>query len=371
MKTVVDDRLGKTIYADDIKLIKGKVRKTPASSINKAGLQILAVDRSALYKKLDQISADDIITPIEKRSLEREWSGLTSSKNASFQKADEYEIVGQAEAIAVMDAYDELESYLNIVLDPTYMLENTDISGMGNISDLFEAYYTAKTRLDERLFRLETGMLNGLDYRTRFVVNVTSSTGITIPIDGSPSTLRVVLYQEGVEVTDEYQEADFTWSRLSEDREADVTWKEAEPLVGKSITITKDDLVYKSASFICTFRHAYSDTMYFEKMGFATLSEEVPGKDGEDAISVQIFSSNGNLFRNGQAYTTMSATVWRGDEDITDMIDASSFNWERTSGDPIADESWNTSSKAVGRKIIEITPQDVVGRSVFACHVDL
>ncbi len=99
--------------------------------------------------------------------------------------------------------------------------------------------------------------------------------------------------------------------------------------------------------------------------------EGVPGPPGEDATSVQIFSTNGNIFRDGTAYTTMRAIVFRGDQDITDEIDESLFNWERVSGDSVADESWNTSSKAVGRKTVEITPSDVLGRTVFACHVDI
>lgn len=371
MRTVVDDRLGKTIYADNIKLVKGKIAETPRGSLSKAGLQILAVDRSDLYNQLRLMGSDSIITPVEKRSLDREWKSLIASKAATIQKVDEYSIGDHTITLTMLNAYDELENYLNIVLDPTKMGENTDITELGNPITFFEDYYTKKTALDEMLFRLETGMLSGMDYRTKFVVNVTSSTGITIPVDGSSSILRASLYHEGVEVTEDYPDTDFSWSRLSEDREADGTWKEAESLVGKSITITKDDLVYKSASFICTFRHVYSDTMYFEKMGFATLSEEVPGKDGEDAISVQIFSSNGSVFRSGQCFTTMSATVWRGDEDITDTLDASLFTWERISGDSVADESWNTSSKAIGRKSIELTPQDVVGRSVFACHVEI
>jgi hypothetical protein len=371
VSTVVDDRLGKTIYADNIKLINGKVQKRPIDSLNKAGLKLLSVDKSALYERLKDMGADNIITPIEKRSLEREWDNLTSSKNFTLQKVTEYGI-GESDVVAaVLTAYDELENYLNIVLDPTQMSENTDITGMGNITTLFETYYTAKATLDETLFRLETGMLNGMDYRTKFNVSVLSSTGITVPLDGSPSTLRVVLYQEGVEVTDEYLETDFTWNRVSEDRVADGTWRGDNSIIGKSIVVNVDDLVYGAASFMCTFKHLYSDTMYFEKVGVASLSKEVPGKDGEDSVSVQIFSSNGNLFRDGQAYTTMSATVWKGDEDITSQLDASLFSWERTSGDAVADAAWNTSSKAIGKKIIEITPQDVVGRSVFACHVEI
>jgi hypothetical protein len=251
------------------------------------------------------------------------------------------------------------------------MSENTDISGLGDVTTLFETYYTAKTTLDEMLYRLETGVLSGFDYRTSFSVSVSSSTGITLPTDGTASTLRAYLYQDNDDVTDDYDDSEFTWSRLSEERDTDAEWGTDRVLTGKSISVTFNDLVYKSASFICKFKHYYSDTMYFEKMGFVTLSEEVPGEDGEDAISVQIYSSNGNIFRSGQCYTTMTATVFQGDEDITDQIDESNFTWERTSNDTVADESWNTSSKAIGRKSIELSPDDVLGRAVFACHVEI
>lgn len=93
--------------------------------------------------------------------------------------------------------------------------------------------------------------------------------------------------------------------------------------------------------------------------------------DGEDAISIQIFSSNGNIFRDGQCYTEMFAYVWQGNQDITDQIDASKFTWQRFSGDTTADASWNTSSKAIGKKSVLLTPEDVTGRTVFICNVEL
>ena len=249
MKTVADDRLGKTIYADNIKLIKGKVAETPRDSVNKAGLQILAVDRSDLYNQLRLMGSDSIITPVEKRSLDREWKSLIASKAATFQKVDEYDIGDHAITLTMLNAYDELENYLNIVLDPAKMGENTDITELGNPITFFEDYYVKKTALDEMLFRLETGMLSGMDYRTKFTVSVTGSTGVTIPLDGSFAILRASLYQEGIEATENYPDSDFMWARLTENREADASWREPQQLVGKSINITKNDLVNKSASF--------------------------------------------------------------------------------------------------------------------------
>lgn len=369
--TVVDDRLGKTIYADNIKLVKGVTRKTPSTSLERAGMQLLTIDRNDLYTQLRLMGSDNIITPVEKKALDREWTSLNSSLSATIQKINEYGISEDADTLSLYQSYDDLKAFIDVVLDPTTLDSNSDITNLGSIKDLFKTYYDKKTLMDERIFRLETGMLNGLDYRTKFTVNVISSTGITIPVDGTSSTIHVALYQEGVDVTDNYLDSEFIWARVSEDRIADAAWRDPQQLVGKSIIVTKDDLVNKSASFSCTFKHLYSDTMYFEKVGFSTLSEEVPGKDGENAISVQIFSNNGNIFRSGQCYTTMTVTVWRGDENITDQLDPSLFRWERTSNDPVADEAWNTSSKAIGQKTLELSPADVFGRAVFACHVEI
>ncbi len=96
-----------------------------------------------------------------------------------------------------------------------------------------------------------------------------------------------------------------------------------------------------------------------------------PGKDGEDAIQIQIFDENGNtLFYVGNIDTTLYAKVYSGIEDITDSIDETKFNWKRKSeGTPLSDEQWNSHSKAVGHKSIYINNEDKNGKTVFRCEV--
>jgi len=96
------------------------------------------------------------------------------------------------------------------------------------------------------------------------------------------------------------------------------------------------------------------------------------GDEGEDAISVQIYSSNGNIFRDGTVNTTLTCYVFQGEENITDTLDASKFSWIRSSsGTALSDSTWNTSSKAIGKKTIVLTPDDVIKRTVFSCEVDI
>jgi len=97
-------------------------------------------------------------------------------------------------------------------------------------------------------------------------------------------------------------------------------------------------------------------------------------KDGENGISpidIQITSTNGDKFRRGTLDTILIATVFRGDDDITDSVPSDAFRWHRTSRDPTSDEAWNTSSKAIAKKELELTPEDAFGRAVFFCEVDI
>lgn len=93
------------------------------------------------------------------------------------------------------------------------------------------------------------------------------------------------------------------------------------------------------------------------------------GSDGEKAITISIYSSNGNSFRNGTASTTLTCSVFSGAENITDELSDAYFTWERKSDDEEADEVWNEESLKIGRKTLELSPDDVNGRTVFSCNV--
>ena len=97
------------------------------------------------------------------------------------------------------------------------------------------------------------------------------------------------------------------------------------------------------------------------------------GPKGEDGSSftVSIESSNGSVFRPGQADTTLTCRVFCNTDEITPTLDAARFRWVRLSADPDDDTRWNTSSKAIGHKSVEIRSADCAGRTVFSCEIDL
>lgn len=81
-----------------------------------------------------------------------------------------------------------------------------------------------------------------------------------------------------------------------------------------------------------------------------------------------ITSSNGNIFKNGNIATTLSAEVYSWDENITDSLDPNQFVWTRVSDDPDADKLWNAAHYG-GAKQITVTKEDVHVRATFFCDL--
>jgi hypothetical protein len=81
-----------------------------------------------------------------------------------------------------------------------------------------------------------------------------------------------------------------------------------------------------------------------------------------------ITSSNGNIFKNGNISTTLTATVFSWDENITDTLDDNQFIWTRVSSDTEDDKLWNDAHYG-GTKTITITNDDVKVRATFCCDL--
>lgn len=99
----------------------------------------------------------------------------------------------------------------------------------------------------------------------------------------------------------------------------------------------------------------------------------ISGEKGDpgEAYTTVIESSNGNVFRPTSISTTLSCRVYFGTKEITDTLEDYRFNWKRNTGNTDSDNSWNNSSKAIGKKSIDVTTEDCIGRTVFDCIVDI
>ena len=98
------------------------------------------------------------------------------------------------------------------------------------------------------------------------------------------------------------------------------------------------------------------------------VSDRVSEIEDKKMYRLVISSSNGNIFKNGNIETTLYATVYSWDDDITDSLDPNQFIWTRVSEDADADKLWNSAHYG-GAKQITITTEDVKVRATFFCDL--
>lgn len=98
------------------------------------------------------------------------------------------------------------------------------------------------------------------------------------------------------------------------------------------------------------------------------VSDRITTIEEQKMLRLVIISSNGNIFKNGNVNTLLSAKVYSWDEDITDTLDANQFIWTRVSEDTEADKVWNEQHFG-GAKAVVITSADVKVRATFYCDL--
>ena len=98
------------------------------------------------------------------------------------------------------------------------------------------------------------------------------------------------------------------------------------------------------------------------------VSDRITNIEEQKMLRLVITSSNGNIFKNGNVKTLLSAVVYSWDKDITDTLDANQFIWTRVSEDAEADKVWNEQHFG-GAKAVVITSADVKVRATFYCDL--
>lgn len=151
----------------------------------------------------------------------------------------------------------------------------------------------------------------------------------------------------------------------------------------RGLTNVIDDLLKKTL-ITTTDRQNLADAVSRYSLALATLREkiqvsinkiaEVKAKKETDKIKdnlvykLEIFSTNGGIFKNGVISTTLQAKVYFGKDEITLNFPSVRFKWSRISNDSFADERWNLSAPM--NYEIDITDKDVVGgRTTFNCEL--
>ena len=96
------------------------------------------------------------------------------------------------------------------------------------------------------------------------------------------------------------------------------------------------------------------------------IEDATQGLDGEDAITVRIDSSAGDIFLNKNIQTTLTCTVIKGNgTDITNQV--TRFTWTKQNADGTVDSSW---SRPLAGRSITLTDADVNSKAIFTCEVE-
>ena len=137
------------------------------------------------------------------------------------------------------------------------------------------------------------------------------------------------------------------------------TYRIIEGATSDNLTITPDSALWNNTDMI-SLRYTVND-IYTNQLTIFKV------RDGYGAYSVEITSSNGNIFQNNRIDTELSTHVYIAGSDITDTIPAEEFSWKRISDDPTSDTQWN--NKNLKGKTIRITNKDVEKKATFICTV--
>ena len=91
--------------------------------------------------------------------------------------------------------------------------------------------------------------------------------------------------------------------------------------------------------------------------------------DGVSPIKVEIITTNGNTFKNNVIDTTLTAKLYRDDEELDKDGTDFSYIWTKTNEDETPDREWNQ-AHSHSQKTIRITRVDVFRRATFSCVVE-
>lgn len=336
---------GKTLVVDEVIEVGTTFNKVTSNLQQVIGQTVMRRNYSNVAKSIVDITSDNLVTPKEKVTLYRELNSIQSAYSSLVKQANECgfsEITSESYHVYLtyLQAFSSLNSYVGPIIADTTTSQEVDGA---TISAKFVSYYQASASLEDEVFYV----LNKQQETLSLILSATTfaydAYGNLKPMEDGDQEITVFTSQNGI----------------GEEIILTVNGEQVEHLFGEYL-ITADAMAGRTFILVKA------------TCGNLTRSNIITKViDGGDAVSVQILSLNGNSFRPGTCNTTLVASVWRGEKEITDSIDESKFIWKRTSTETVADASWNTSSKAVGHKSVDLTPIDVLSRSVFTCEVDI
>lgn len=350
-------------YSDNLKELRTAVRAT-----GKDGLTIDGLDKKVYDDDGNLLFYSSGMTVYAPQSRDKYPSvGKKSNDNWIIKELGETEhstkeelwsyMLGELKKICVPEITYDIEGAIDgdvgdtrILIDDVHY--DPPLYVQGRISELTEDLITRKvtkstlTNFERKYSQVASELLKQVEQLANdampYVIRLNTDNGFTFKNNDGRSTVNARAEKSGKEI------------------EVDWRWIIGDKIIStqNSVTINADDI--KDKVVVTVLAIVKDKTVASESITFVNLSEQP---------EVFIKTSNGNMFKNGNINTKLTATVWRGGKEIDKDGSMYTYIWTKTDDDGEPDVLWNQ-THSYSQKTIEITQQDVFRRAQFSCEIE-
>lgn len=351
-------------YSDNLKELRTAVRAT-----GKDGLTIDGLDKKVYDDDGNLLFYSSGMTVYAPQSRDKYPSvGKKSNDNWIIKELGETEhstkeelwsyMLGELKKICVPKITYDIEGAIDgdvgdtrILIDDVHY--DPPLYVQGRISELTEDLITRKvtkstlTNSERKYSQVASELLKQVEQLANdampYVIRLNTDNGFTFKNNDGRSTVNARAEKSGKEI------------------KVDWRWMIGNKIIStqNSVTINADDI--KDKVVVTVLAIVKDKTVASESITFINLSEQP---------EVFIKTSNGNMFKNGNINTKLTATVWRGGKEIDKDGSMYTYIWTKTDADGEQDVLWNQ-THSYSQKTIEITQQDVFRRAQFSCEIEL
>ncbi|MCO4623598.1 hypothetical protein Si046_01243 [Streptococcus infantarius subsp. infantarius] len=351
-------------YSDNLKELRTAVRAT-----GKDGLTIDGLDKKVYDDDGNLLFYSSGMTVYAPQSRDKYPSvGKKSNDNWIIKELGETEhstkeelwsyMLGELKKICVPEITYDIEGAIDgdvgdtrILIDDVHY--DPPLYVQGRISELTEDLITRKvtkstlTNFERKYSQVASELLKQVEQLANdampYVIRLNTDNGFTFKNNDGHSTVNARAEKSGKAI-----EVGWRWMAGNEVISSQ-----------NSVTINASDV--KDKVVVTVSAIVKDKTVASESITFINLSEQP---------EVFIKTSNGNMFKNGNINTKLTATVWRGGKEIDKDGSMYTYIWTKTDDDGEPDVLWNQ-KHSYSQKTIEITQQDVFRRAQFSCEIEL
>lgn len=150
-----------------------------------------------------------------------------------------------------------------------------------------------------------------------------------------------------------------------------IGWRKLSDVAGKHTgTATNTLTVFADAvDSYAVFKCVATDSDAASSTYNSTFTDVATFVDNSDPIQIVISSTGGDVFKNGQGSTVLTASVYRAGEEI-DAAGKGTYTWTKYNKEGKIDTSWGTSGSKTG-KTLSVSTADVDTKATFMVTVTL